>query len=659
MKFSKQNLNKKDNQTGSVSLLPLVPPALLIPLWLISLALPNLVYSGVSFADTLHIMKWTVAGVPVAIALIVAGLRLLWYGSDRFNFSFDIFGSVWMLMLVYCIAQAFWVNVSSFTGFIHELICFAAVWAFYVITAASYPNSGVRILLWLANINAAINVVFAELQMRGLNDFTSLILPTPGNYIGNTAQQNMFGLWMAICVMSSVYLFIAYAILRSGKKRHPFATAMNLVLMAVNMWGLWNSTSRSAIFSLAVGLAVLGFIVLFRFGKEFIKRFAVVMLLLAALLGGVVLINSQGRGTELIAKSLDMVKETETIGGRIGIWSTSWAMFKEYPMGVGVGQYKWHYLEAQRAKFNAGIDQKWQFTHWAHNEYLQWMCEAGVTGGVMLLLMYLFWAGGFLNALIRRTVLEPEVIWGCAMVALVSFNALWTRPFHRIENLLWLAMAFAVSNRGLLPNFISWRATFSKAFAGLLGGVFVASSVLGLVYLGNGIKGNLELRQALSTGIPAVQRSLLENAASHLMTREEANKHLGYHYLYLGDRTGDIEVMAKGFNLLWQHFLREPHSEELSPLLEWSQRFQQKDILNILASYLKPGTYRLEERDNIEASDGKTVTATVLVPVQNSGGFRFKGLESESVTGEIPESPGSATDETVKLSIDVSADAAK
>ena len=36
---------------------PLVPPTLLVPLWFAALALPNLVYSGVSFYDTLHVKK--------------------------------------------------------------------------------------------------------------------------------------------------------------------------------------------------------------------------------------------------------------------------------------------------------------------------------------------------------------------------------------------------------------------------------------------------------------------------------------------------------------------------------------------------------------------------------------------------------------------------
>ena len=153
---------------------PLVPPALLIPLWFAALALPNLVFSGVSFYDTLHIMKWTVTGAPIAIALLVAGARLVLYGRDRIRFEVDLFGALWAVLLLYCVAQPAWVRISSFTTLVHELVCFAAVWAFYVLSMASFPNRAIRPLLWLANINAALNVLFAELQIRNLNDLAFL-----------------------------------------------------------------------------------------------------------------------------------------------------------------------------------------------------------------------------------------------------------------------------------------------------------------------------------------------------------------------------------------------------------------------------------------------------------------------------------------------------
>ncbi|MBR1671374.1 MAG: hypothetical protein IJ702_00430, partial [Fretibacterium sp.] len=98
----------------------------------------------------------------------------------------------------------------------------------------------------------------------------------------------------------------------------------------------------------------------------------------------------------------------------------------------------------------------------------------------------------------------------------------------------------------------------------------------------------------------------------HPIVREDAQKNLGYHYLQLGDQLHDLETMGKGFNLLWQHFRREPHSEDMSKLLRWAQRFQVEQVIRELASYLKPGTYHLTRQPGTDAQ-GNTVSALVVV----------------------------------------------
>ena len=104
-------------------------------------------------------------------------------------------------------------------------------------------------------------------------------------------------------------------------------------------------------------------------------------------------------------------------------------------------------------------------------------------------------------------------------MALILFNALWTRPFHRIENILWLALAFAITNREVLKGRLGWRASFSAGFTKLIGAAFAVSSLAGMLYLGSGIEGNRLLRQAFSTQFANAQRSLLEQAALHRMVR--------------------------------------------------------------------------------------------------------------------------------------------
>ena len=245
MNLSKKNINLQQVKSAAknvVKYISLVPQEILLLLWAVSLVTPNLVYSGAKFDDTLHILKWSVTAIPVLLALLIAGVTLFFHNNQnkfvKLEPKFDLFALVWLVLLIYCGLQYFWTDISSTRGFVHELLCFAAVWACYVLSVDSFPDWGLRPILWLANINGALNVLFAELQIRGMNNleflrggmfesliqYRNIILPTPGNYIGNTAQQNMFALWMAICVMSSVYLFIAYAVRAQGKKRPLYLT---------------------------------------------------------------------------------------------------------------------------------------------------------------------------------------------------------------------------------------------------------------------------------------------------------------------------------------------------------------------------------------------------------------------------------------------------
>ena len=618
---------QKNNQTfDKYSKVPLIPSYLLMPLWFISLALPNLIYSGTNFADTLHILKWTVTGVPIAIAAFIIGVRMLIYGRSRMEIKIDIFALMWALILIYCALQPLWVKIFSPTGYVLEMVCFATIWAFYVITASSFPEWGLRPVLILANINAAINTLFAELQIRNLNDFSflqgtflkglqdlnSIILPTPGNYIGNTAQQNMFGLWVAVATLGAVYLFVFDLPKIQGKAR-KFLSVFVLFLCAVNFWGLMNSTSRSATLALLTGLTLMLIVTLWKFNRDYLKRFGIAFLVLAAVFWASLY---SPRSSEIVDKTVDIIEHAETIGLRRGIWTTSYAMAKEHPEGVGIGQYKWHYIEAQRYGFKI-FDYdwyEWQYTHWAHNEFLQFFCEGGIIGGVMFLIMYLTWFLGAAIGLFRKETLNVNAVWAICLASLITFCAIFTRPFHRIENMVWITLAFAISNREFFPT-LKFKTEFNfiktDGFRKLIGAACIISSIAGCVYISSGIYGNYILRRALVTRDAGLQLYLLEESAKHPIVREEAQRNIGYHYLQVGEQTDDRESINKGFIILWEHFNREPHSEDIGRILEISQRYQVEDVLREVASYFKPGTYHLERRLH-KNTDGSLVNALLL-----------------------------------------------
>ena len=663
------------------STLPLVPAWILMPLWFISLALPNLIYSGILFADTLHILKWTVTGVPVAVAVLVAGWRLFRYGRERIPLKFDLFAVMWALILVYCALQPLWVDVFSPTGYALEMVCFVCVWAFYVISTASFPDWGLRPVLILANINASINVLFAELQSRNMNNlaflngtifadlrkYSAIILPTPGNYIGNTAQQNMFGLWVAVATLGAVYLFvydawkndpaehgrkiwlpslsialavvcIKFAVTEAstvlgvlagifivlafvlafmlGNDRHTYYSALILLFVGVNFWGLMNSTSRSATLALTGGLLLMLIVSAWKLNRNYVIRFGAVLLVIAAVFWASMYSN---RSEAIVSKTADIIKNAEDIGQRRGIWTTSWSMLLEHPEGVGIGQYKWHYLEGQRYGFKIFTQNwyRWQYTHWAHNEFLQFFCEGGWAGGIMFMIMYLTWFVAAVIGLFRKERMSVNInaVWGICLASLITFCAIFTRPFHRIENMVWITLAFALSNREFFPCFkfrSSYEIIRSNAFRKIVGLACIAASIAGCVYISSGIYGNRLLRQALSTQQPELQMYLLNEAQKHPIVYEETMRNVGYHYVQLGEQTNDLEMVSEGCNILWEHFNHEPHSEDISKLLNYAQKYQAEEILRELASYFKPGTYHLQ-RVPQKDSDGNIYRALLLV----------------------------------------------
>ena len=173
---------------------------------------------------------------------------------------------------------------------------------------------------------------------------------------------------------------------------------------------------------------------------------------------------------------------TANFGARREIWITSWNVIKKHPIaGVGLGPYKWHYLEGQREAFRDHPDMKWQFTYWAHSEYLQWMAEFGIFGTLILLGAAAWWIWSFVRALTQKKDLSYAAMWGCAVVYLIWFDAIFSRPFHRIENIVWLPLAFALSNRQLLPSSVR----FSEIRHGFI------YRLLGLFFRRRGRRGNV------------------------------------------------------------------------------------------------------------------------------------------------------------------------
>ncbi|MGC9372216.1 MAG: O-antigen ligase family protein [Thermovirgaceae bacterium] len=579
------------SQAGTVTVgtQELIPFPLYVMLLFIALTVPNIVFSGPAWFQTLHLLKWAVAFVPVAFMTIAAGINLTKNGAPKTGFVLDPFGAIWLFLLLFLSLQPLWAPLTSIPTFAREWFYFASLWAAYIVAMHLGGARMLKPLILAAALNALINIFFAELQIRGLNTQFAFILPTPGKYIGNTGQQNMLGLWTAMTMLGVAYLFLLEG-LKHESRRDCAESVFNLFLLAGLSWGLWNTTSRSATLSFIAGWLVL--IMVFSGQghgggkKALVKRNGAVLLLLAATLLGSL---AFGRGGTFLSKSEEIVTRVETVGKRDSIWATSYTMFRMHPVtGVGLGHFKWNYLEAQKEMLQKWPEKEWKFTLWAHNEVLQWFCETGLPGGLVLVLFGVWWIKSFLKVLFRKMRIGPEASWACGMLFLLWVNAMWTRPFHRIENVLWMAFAFALANREMIPLRVGWNELRRDWIVRLLGVTMTVAALGGIVFLGGGMYGDRQLRVALDTRDAGFQLALLQSAERHLMVRDLAQRQIAYHYLARSRVSGNVEYLAEGLNRLNDYFRSHPQAREMNQLLSWYKRLDETELFESVAVYLHP-----------------------------------------------------------------------
>lgn len=573
-----------------------VPGRIFYLLVFISLGLPNLVFSGLGWFDTLHIMKWFSAMVPIAVITMIGGLTLVIYGNERTDFKIDHFGWLWLIMLAYISVQPMWVDIMSWSTYMKEWFFFASLLALYIFCFDLFKGAKAhRSLLWMANINAGINVIFAELLIREMNGPFPFIMNVPGNYIGNTGQQEMFGLWMAMAVMNGIYLNAAYSdpLAETGLETNSSTIPkhLNRILLALNAWGMWNSTTRAGFLSLITGTVIIAIIFTRNDRKEMLKKVGqgvlIVLLMLAFNIGMTKL--GFGRAYALLNKTMDMLVNTSSFGKRRDIWKTSWTIFMEHPVkGVGLGHYKWHYLEGQTIAIKKDPTMKWQFTYWAHNEYLQWFAEFGIFGALLLVCTSAWWLWKFVRHLMQKKMLSIEASWACAMLFLILFDAIFSRPFHRIENVVWLSLAFAVVNRELLPLSYSWSEVRHTSVYRIIGGFILFTSVYGIIFLGSGLVGDKSLRNAVNTEDADIQAGYINKARKIPMSMDQAQEQYAYHLIAVAKQTGDPKDWADAINQLYLSFTIRPQAKQLRELLSLAGQTHNRELISALVPYLPP-----------------------------------------------------------------------
>lgn len=199
--------------------------------------------------------------------------------------------------------------------------------------------------------------------------------------------------------------------------------------------GIGLSASRGGVLALAAEVVFLALLAIPTFfssrhsaGKEGSRRAGVLIRAAATLLIGAGAVTGATWlvGSEGLFQNFSQI-QTETQGqlaagerfSRRDIWNATVQMIKDYPLlGVGLGAFQFAYTRYDQSTGAQRVEQ-------SHNDYLQILADAGLVGGVlMLIFVILLFARGFSAAGThdrKKRAIVIGALTGCFAIAVHSF----------------------------------------------------------------------------------------------------------------------------------------------------------------------------------------------------------------------------------------------
>jgi hypothetical protein len=209
----------------------------------------------------------------------------------------------------------------------------------------------------------------------------------------------------------------------------------------------------------------------------------------------------------------------------------------------------------------------------------------------MLAAMGVWWMWRFIRTLVSGKRVPPEAVWACAMLFLLWFDALFSRPYHRIEIAVWMSLAFAVANRAIIPKRSRWAGQESDYTYRCFGAFAAIISLAGIVFIGGGMVGDKLIYRGLYVDNPLeVRRGSIVSAGKFPMARDDAMGQLATLDLTAGRAWSDNDTYVRGVEEMYAAFLAQPNSERMFKVFECARELNNADLLRQVAPYLPPGS---------------------------------------------------------------------
>lgn len=535
------------------------------------LSIPSLVFSNSLFYDPYYI-RYLLIGLTIA-ALCPAYIRSKTGDCIRMrNCKTDIPASLWIFFAYVTVIGV--LRITTFSDLIDGVATIALMIAVYGF--ASYFSLRLKYILIAANIAGVAHIIIAHLQFYGLSKGLPWIMPVElfkgYSVIGNIGYRGLLGIFISLCVVNSVYL-AATAQRTIGRIFH----IMMIFVFISSVLSIGGRTSLIAIPPAFIPWGIYYRIEILAFLKKR-KRVVAISLLIVSFLFAITLRNSD------IIKRMTLLGRDTSSMLRLSHYATSLFMIRENPLfGVGIGNYKFHYLEAQKTmkeRFSYAARLPWTYTYWAHNEYLQFVAEFGVPALFALVVIAFVWFRNIWKAMKDAKRAPPDKVWGMSIILVFLVSSLFERPFHQIEVCLWFPLACAIIKTHVEGN----SDTCKKC--GLSVPAIIVVLAAGVCIYVHGAFGQHALRQAYDTSDMATAYEYLEKAKAPLLTRDEARICKNTLVISFFSKTGNRQGLDASLDAAYDLFRRYPTSETYVTVRNNAIRYNRVDLFRKLQPIL-------------------------------------------------------------------------
>jgi O-antigen ligase len=316
------------------------------------------------------------------------------------------------------------VTLGDYLNFISYIILFFIVLNF--IKTEKEFNVVIKIFF----VTSFLIAFYTLVQYYGFDPYYGYL----GQLTSTIGQKNWISNYLAMIFPIAFSFFLLEKNKNNKTAYFILLVILYIALLICQSRGIWISIGITFIFAIFV-ITKYKLWILCKENKKWLFALLIIFIIITVIYSTENLINkSQLTVTERALSTFDVIQDP-SINARFHIWRITFEMIKDSPvLGLGIGTYKYHYLNYQ-ADYLQNHPQDIRFigkAAEAHNEYLQLAAEIGIVGlGAFSVIIFLFYFSIY-QYFERNKINENILVIIGLLMGITCFliHCLFTFPFH-------------------------------------------------------------------------------------------------------------------------------------------------------------------------------------------------------------------------------------